>query len=339
MKKSLLKTLSSLLLFTLLFSGCKKVTEKELMSENPLTGKEEPGQANAKDGDNSCRLQSLVTGTGYQELISYNNKGLANRWYIDYGGGDTYDYHFTYDSKGKLVSSQEIFWGGTVDYTFYSDGKHITRATGRLQPGGELFSDIFYVYNNKGQMISLDDVPADIHSRFFYDNKGYNRKSDFYVGTDLVYTLFLNFNINNKNPYLALKGIDFGFVSYIFVAPQFDQRWNSDGSWVVYEEGNPIVIAEDDPAQTVIHTGQGNYATYAKYFDIPSSSFYDMTFTYSCNDQVSDNKSPVPSVKKSGPMTVKTRLQKILNSRSKNMKQELLSLKAEFLQKNNAKRK
>ena len=97
-----------------------------------------------------------------------------------------------------------------------------------------------------------------------------------------ILTLLMDFEISNKNPSLAINGVNFGFPFEIFNV--FDKRWNSFGSWVIYDNGNPIVVNEDDPAQTVIHTGQGNYATYAKYYDIPSESFYEMTFNYSnCN--------------------------------------------------------
>ena len=182
-------------------------------------------------------------------------------------------------------------------------------------------------------MISLDETVNDIHTRYYYDNKGYCRRSDYYIGTELFLTLFLNFEISNKNPYLAINGVDFGFPFEIFNV--FDKRWNSFGSWVMYDNGNPIVVNEDDPAQTVIHTGQGNYTTFAKYFDIPSESFYEMTFNYSnCNggdNEESSKVMPATSVKKNRPMPVLASLKKILATHSKNMKQELTDIKRQIL--------
>jgi hypothetical protein len=182
-------------------------------------------------------------------------------------------------------------------------------------------------------MISLDETVNDIHTRYYYDNKGYCRRSDYYIGTELSLTLFMNFEISNKNPYLAINGVNFGFPFEIFNV--FDKRWNSFGSWVIYDNGNPIVVNEDDPAQTVIHTGQGNYATYAKYFDIPSETFYEMTFNYSnCNagnNEESSKVMPAASVKKNRPMPVLASLKKILGTHSKNMKQELKDVKKQIL--------
>ncbi len=339
MKKDLLKTLCSIALSVLLLSGCKKVTEEELKLNEPIAGKEGLNQANTNTPTNqegsSCRLRTWAVSNGYAETFRYNRKGLVDEWRFNYPDGFYYDYFITYEKKDRLLKARMLFPGDAVDFNFYTDGKHITRCSGYLESNDDLVNDIFYVYNNKGQMIRLIDVVAGVETRFYYDNKGYNRRSDMYINNELIYTLLLNYDIPNKNPNLALPGIDFGFPNFIFMATQWDKRWNSSGDWFIYDNGNPIVIASDDPAQTVIHTGQGNYATYAKYYDIPSESFYDMTFSYSnCNGNQNANEDeviPAPSVKGNSPMPVMTRLQKILQSPSKNKKQQLLDLKKQLL--------
>jgi len=331
MKKHLFKGICSLILSGLLFSGCQKIPQEEMMSEDS-------GQANSRinNDNNNCRLQSLVTDWGYSESFSYNQHGLADIWLIDYGGGDYYEHQITYDNKNRIkgthVIAPVILPGDAINYTFYSKGNFTTRASGYLE-SGPIWADYNYSYNKKGQMISLDETVNDIHTRYYYDNKGYCRRSDYYIGTELFLTLFLNFEISNKNPYLAINGVDFGFPFEIFNV--FDKRWNSFGSWVMYDNGNPIVVNEDDPAQTVIHTGQGNYTTFAKYFDIPSESFYEMTFNYSnCNggdNEESSKVMPATSVKKNRPMPVLASLKKILATHSKNMKQELTDIKRQIL--------
>jgi len=331
MKKNFFRGIYSLIFSALLFSGCQKIPQQELMSEDP-------GQANSRinNDNNNCRLQSIVTDFGYTESFSYNQKGLTDKWRIDYGGGDYFEHQITYDKKNRIKGTHVIapvfLPGDAINYTFYSSGKFTTRALGYLE-SGPIWADYNYSYNNKGQMIRLDETVNDIHTRYYYDNKGYCRRSDLYIGTELNLTLFMDFEISNKNPYLALNGVNFGFPFEIFNV--FDKRWNSFGSWVMYENGNPIVISEDDPAQTVIHTGQGDYTTYAKYFDIPSESSYEMTFNYSnCNGGDNDDKSEVflaNSVKQNRPMPLLASLKKILGTHSKNMKQELTDFKKQIL--------
>jgi hypothetical protein len=325
------------MLSVLLFTGCQKVTEEELMTKDNTSENGTQDQVNArdKDDDHGCRLRSYETSDGYSEKFSYNQKGLADRWYVDFGDGNISDHHLTYDNKNRLKSIRVIFPGDVINYTLYNNDGRTTRATGYLQSTGELYDDIFYSYNHKGQMVKLDNIVADVHTRFYYDNKGYNTRSDFFVGSELLFTFFLNFDIPNKNPYLALNGIDFGFPSYIFLAPLFDKRWNSSGHIVIYEEGNPIIIAEDDPAQTRIHTGSGNYVTNARYFDLPSGSFYNLTFKYeNCgrDNDVNSETIPEPAFKKNTQMSTITRLKKILGSHSKNTKQELQEFKRQCLQ-------
>lgn len=333
MKKNFLKTFWSLIFSVLLFSGCQKITQEELMSEDP---EQANSRINDDDDNNNCRLQSLVTDWGYSESFSYNPKGLANMWLIDYGGGDYFEHKITYDKKNKIKATRVIapvfLPGDAINYTFYSKGNLTTRALGYLE-SGPIWADYNYSYNNKGQMIRLDETVNDVHTRYYYDKKGYCRRSDYYIGTELTLTLLMDFEISNKHPYLAVNGVDFGFPFEIFNV--FDKRWNSFGSWIMYDNGTPIVVNEDDPAQTVIHTGRGNYATYAKYFDIPSESFYEMTFNYSnCNgghDEDNGKVMPATSVKQNRPMPVAESLKKILGTHSKNMKQELSDFKRQIL--------
>ena len=332
-KNNFLKTLCSLIFTVLLFSGCQKITEAELAKENQLSEKDAQNQANTSLNDNnSCRLLSFEQSDGYSENFHYNDKGLADRWYNVFGDGTVNDYHILYNKKDRIKSIQVIFPGDAVNYTFYYNGDQTTRATGYLESTGELYSDILYSYNQRGQMIMQDDIVSDVHSRFYYNNKGYNTRSDFYFGSEMFLSILLKFDISNKNPYLALNGVDFGFNSYT-LAPLFGKRWNSTGDFVIYEEGNPIVVGEDDPAQTEMQTGIGNYLTYVKYYDLISESFYDLRFRYeNCGPGNENNieKIPAPTFKKNSPMSVMTSLKKILGSHSKNMKQEFQEFKRQY---------
>ena len=89
-------------------------------------------------------------------------------------------------------------------------------------------------------MIKLDDVVQDVHMKYSYNNQGYNSHSELYFGSDLYFTTDLVFKIPNRNLFLAVNGLGFGF--WDFFLPQFDKRWESNDRWVVYVEGSPTVI-------------------------------------------------------------------------------------------------
>lgn len=330
MKKNLFTRTFSLILLALIFTGCQKISDQELVSGND--GK---GQENFRGNDNTCRLRSFVQSDGFNENFHYNNKGLADRWFIDYGDGTSFDYHITYDRKDKLKSARMLFGGDAVNFTFYNTGNRTTRLTGFFESNGEPYADIYYTYNRKGQMISLDDIVADIHSRFSYDRMGNNNKIDMYFGTELFYTYLLTFDNPNKNPYLALNGVDYGFTTFFFLATKFDKRWNSSGTFIIYDNGAPIVAADDDPAQTQIQTGIGNYVTYASYYDVVNESSYDLRFEYencgngNCDDKAAKQTQPV----KRTAMNANTKLRKIFDVRSENMKQQLMDFKKECISK------
>ncbi len=321
------------MLTALLFSGCQKITE-EL---KPVEDLQDQQNAKSNDGDDSkCQLSSIQWSDGLQFDFSYDHKGLADMWRIDYGGGDYEEHQIKYDSKDRIKSTHIIapifLPGDAINYTFYSSGNFTTRALGYLE-SGPIWADIFYTYNQKGQMTRLDDVVNDYHSRFYYDNKGFNIQADLYIGTDLLYRYLYEFKIPNRNPYLAVNGVDFGFPFYLF--PLFDKRWESRGTYIFYEEGTPYVYYDLDPAQTTMQTGTHNYMTHSSYYDMATETAGNVTCTYqNCggdNDDDDFNKTTTPSsANKTGPLSIRNKLNQILSRHSKNMKQELKDFKRQY---------
>jgi hypothetical protein len=339
MKKNFSITSFGVLLTILFFSGCQKNTE-QLIPGNDL---QDPTVAanSSKTEDNQCRLRRWEESTGLVYDFHYNNKGLADLWRLDYGGGDFEEHHIKYDNKNRIKSTHIIapvvLPGDAINYTFYNNGNVTTRATGYLESGG-IWADIFYTYNNKGQMIKEDDNVSDYHTRFYYDNKGFNSGYDFYIGSEIVYKVASKFNISNRNPYLAIPGVDYGFPSFTW--PLFDKRWNSSQSIIFYDEGVPYVIYEDDPSQTIMQTGNSNYLTFVHYFDQASETTNDITITYqNCDGRNDDNANmPAPSpLKNSGQISIKNELIKILCRHSGNIKQELKTFSRQYAKQLNQK--
>jgi hypothetical protein len=342
MKKNFLKTICSIVLTVLLFSGCKKVTEEELKSEDPVTGRvaQDETIANTQNGDNnSCQLKHVDYGTGYTLDFKYNHKGLASEVLLSYSDGYFERHKIFYDRRDRLIRTRIVSSDGPVIiYDFYHSGDFITRANGYFEGTNEPWRDIRYSYNRKGQMTRLDDIVQELHMRYSYNNQGYNTHGELSFGTDLYYTYDYEFKIPNKNPFLAVNGVPFGFWD-VFL-PLWNKRWESSDRFVFYENGSPILVLDTDPDQTTMNTGLHNYLLSATKYDIISESFFTESMIYqNCGSGHDDLITPSSNAKKATGMNVMSRVKKIINGHSKNMKQELQRLKREYLYKNNAKQK
>jgi hypothetical protein len=334
MKKNLLKILTGLVLTVLLFSNCKKETEQLPIV---VDVQDEQVAKHDDDDDNKCQLRRVDFGNNQFYEFHYNRKGLADTWHIDYGGGDFIDYQMMYNNRNRIIKTHltQPFLGN-VNYKFYYAGNFITRITGHDEASGELVADIYFMYNRKGQMVKQDDIAADYHNRYFYNNRGFNTRTDFYIGPDLFVESHNKYDIPNRNPYLAVKGLEFGFPFPEWQS--FNKRLLSQDSVILYDEGEPFLINDYDPAKTRIQTGIHNYVTHAYYFD--RASFIhrnrNIIFTYqNCRDNDDNNnfdKTPAPSpVTKAGPLSPIDRLNKILSQPSKNIKQELKEFRKQYL--------
>ncbi len=312
------------MLSALFFSGCQKVTE-DMMPVNDLQDQQ---VSKTNKNDNKCQLHSLVWSDGSFSNFHYNQKGLADKWYIQWAPGSYNDQQMTYDNKNRL-KNYHIFYegGGAINYTVYYTGNLATRATGYFDSNGALGADNVYTYNRKGQMVREDDDVNDDHTIFYYNRDGFNTGSDFYVGTELIYQVFYKYNIPNKDPMLAINGVDFGFPYVNW--PLFDKRWWSQSSAILYDEGIPYVVYDTDPAQTTMQTGPHNYMTYLAFYNRATEAQENLTCTYqNCGEDTDDynNTTLTSSAGKTGQLSIKNRINKILNRPSKNIKQELKEL-------------
>jgi hypothetical protein len=336
MKKNLLKTLAVLITTVLLFSNCKKEIE-----QLPIMNDVQDEQVSRPhDNDNKCQLRRVdfVNNQFLTQFYEfhYNHKGLVDKWRLDYGELDGFrEFQITYDNKNRIKKADA---GG--DYlTFYYNGNFITHVTKHLVPSGKLIEDTYIKYDAKGQMIKQDEVLGDFHTRFFYNNKGFNTRTDYYVGNELVIESHHRFNISNRNPYFAVNGIDYGFPFPNW--PLFDKRLQSQDSTIEYgadeETGGPLLVSDFDPAKTRMQTGTHNYLKHVYYYDRAADPLFsekEITFTYqNCGDNDDDfDKTLAPSpVTKRGPLSPIDRLNKILSQPSKNIKQELKTFRKQYL--------
>jgi hypothetical protein len=337
MKKNFLKTICSLMLSALLISGC----QKQILEKDEAPGVDEQGLQASRgenDGDNnSCQLKHLDYGTGYTLDFKYNNKGLASEVLLSYSDGYFERHEIGYDRRGMLVKTKITSLDlPVILYDFSNSGGFITRANGYFEGTNEPWRDIRYTYNRQGQMTKLDDIVQDIHLKYFYNRQGYNTHGDIYFGNELYLSYDYGFNRPNRNPFLAVPGVPFGF--WDLTLPLWDKRWEDYDRITIYENGSPIVTLETDASQTRMTTEPHNYLTSATKFDIISESFYTESMTYqNCRGRNDDLSAPPSNSKTAIGMSAITRVKKIINGHSKNMKQELQALKSEILNKNKAK--
>ncbi|MEO7306137.1 MAG: hypothetical protein ABIR78_02790 [Ferruginibacter sp.] len=330
MKKKFLIYLTSLFTALLFLSSCQK--ETQLNTETPVAN-ENSLQASKNDDDKpECQLKHLDYGTGYTLDFKYNNKGLASEVLLSYSDGYFERHAIFYDNKDRLIKTRIVSSDLTIIvFDFSHSGDLITRANGYYEDSHEPWRDIRYSYNHKGQMTKLDDIVQDVHMKYFYNNQGSNTYSELYFGTDLYLTTDLAFKIPNRNPFLAVNGLDFGF--WDFFLPLWEQRWESYDRWVIYEEGSPVIILDTDPAKTTMITGPHNYLTADTKYDRISESYFTETMTYkNCggHENENNNDAATPSGKQFKQLSPVAKLQRILNGPSKNIKKQLKDLKTQL---------
>ena len=336
MKKKLI-SLSTLIAFVLLFfTGCQKeIQQKE---KTPLAG-ENSLQASANNDDNTgCQLKQIDFGGGVTYDFKYNNKGLASELLINFGDGLPDLHKMSYDKKSKLIKDKlfSAYYNVVIDYTFFYIDNLVTRVTGYYEGTNNIWVDIFYTYNRKDQMTKAYEVTQDLLEKYYYNNQGFNSRGEMYIGGDLIFTYDYGFRIPNKNPYLAVNGVPYGFFNYL---PYWDKRWETYDRLVTYENGSPTVIVETDPYRTTMTTGPHNYLISDTKYDLISESFYTESMTYqNCGGGHDDVAAPASKQFKPSPngvlagraLSPVAKLQRILSGTSKNIKQQLKELKREL---------
>ncbi|MEP6927618.1 MAG: hypothetical protein ABI834_08280, partial [Ginsengibacter sp.] len=205
MKKNYLKLMSSFMLFLFVCAGCTKELKEINVNKNIVD--------NAFDRLNrdGCNLVTFDWVGASKWTFHYNEKGLADKWVIDYGNGFLQEENMIYSRDNRLIQANESLNGENNVYLFTYTGKRITKVTWSTSdaPGQQFVTE--FTYNYKGQMTRQDDNVNDIHTLMFYDLLGNTTRTDIYFGTDPYFSDIYTFDKPVRNALLLVPGIPYGF--------------------------------------------------------------------------------------------------------------------------------
>jgi|GEM_PF-7116725 hypothetical protein len=273
MKRNHLIAIVSLLFLTLYLIGCQK-TVLDGMSENERVA------SSAMAKTNACRTTVIDWSTVARWEFNYNEKGLADRWIIDYGfGAPLHTNDMMYDNNDRLIQSEEFYFGSNYLYQFYYSGKRMTRLTRVNTDNSADFTDFTFTYNSKGQMVRQDDMANDIHIVMAYDVMGNCTRTDLLFGDELIFSDNYTFSSDARSPRIAVPGINIGFPFYGIGG--FGDKWMfTSNRTEVYENGDVFILNDYDPDETTIVTSSHNYPSHATYFDRVSEGAVAIAFEY-----------------------------------------------------------
>ena len=329
MSKNYVTFFSSILVAALMLVGCQKDT----METKEATESNAAVNSASRPQENSCRMTVSDWPNVAKFEFRYNAKGLADEWIIDYGfGTPLHTNEMAYDNNGRLIQSNEFYFGFNYVYHFYYTGKLISRLTRTNVDNPADVSDVQLTYNIKGQNIRQDDDANDLHVLMTYDNIGNCTRTDMYIGDELVFSDIYTFRIPARNPRAAVPGVDIGFPFYgTFL---FHDKWHfSSNRTEIYENGTMFLLNDYDPAQTIIKTGNHNYPISATYYDrvtaAPITIFYDYE---NCNGNGSNAKPGNPQSNSNPGINSVVRRTKplLLRGTQKSMREQIKRMKKQL---------
>src|SRR5436190_52841 len=207
MTKNYLKTFGFLIMTILLVAGCQKEIKDQ--SAAPVKNEDELQSRGAHEDDrDGCRLISNTSEFG-QETYTYNKKGLLDEWYTSF-----YDGYFKqeYNQRGRLIKSR-LYSAGAVVYTIrfsYRDDK-IVKETWYVGDTKEIYDEVLYYFNRKGQIIKNVSPVQDYVNSFEYTREGNVSKWVISFGGIPAYSTEFTYLYHHKNPLSATPGVGNGF--------------------------------------------------------------------------------------------------------------------------------
>jgi hypothetical protein len=256
----------------IVFSSCQKsITESSTEAETKVP------DASLK---NKCQLTAMNL-EGFNNRFHYNTKGLADEWKIEYGDGIYHDvYTLSYDNNNHLSRALYHYDGllqAIIDFVW--TGNRLT--TERWDYSGFPF-EVENIYDVKGQIIRRE-ISYGFTAVNQYSPNGNILVRDILIGDELIHRGQYTYNQPNKNPFLAIQGLPYGFP---FITFDFSPWWETSEKITEYSAGSPFVTLDEDPAQTVMHIGFQNYPAAVDHFDLVTNSLVLFSFEYqNCGPQ------------------------------------------------------
>src|SRR5688572_5791795 len=222
---------------------------------------------------NQCQLTRLVV-PGFHNQFRYNEKGLVDEWSMHFGDGIPQVYSMNYDNNNKLTQAWMHYQGdliATINFTW--TGNLLTNEHWNWL-GFEF--DYVNTYDNKGQRIESEGTDG-FSTTTKWSPIGNAEQTDIFLNGVILQSGEYTFNQPNKNPYLAVRGLPYGFP---LLNLTFSKWWETSEKISINDGGAPLVVYELDPLQTVFQFGSQNYLAEANHFDIVSNSAIDYSFEY-----------------------------------------------------------
>jgi hypothetical protein len=222
---------------------------------------------------NQCQLTRMNV-EGFDNQFHYNDKGLVDEWTIDFGFDFPDVYTMEYDNDNKLSRAWYHYDGqlfATINFEW--TGSLLTKEN--WDYSGFLF-DVINIYDRKGQMIKREASYG--HSAIAeYSSNGNIPVREIYFAGELQQRNEYTFYQPNKNPFLAIRGLPYGFPFVIF---DFSKWWETSEKIIDYTSGSPVVAYDYDPAQTVMQIGFQNYPTLVTHYDLVTNTIVPYSFEY-----------------------------------------------------------
>lgn len=275
------------MLFLFVCAGCTKELKEIDINKN---GVDNAFDRLHKDG---CNLVTFDWVGASKWTFHYNEKGLADKWVIDYGDGFPEIETMIYNRDNRLIQANQSYHG--VDYvvSFIYTHNRVTQLIWTLVGSSDAPDVINLTYNYKGQMTRQDDVTFDTHTLMYYDLLGNTTRTDIYFGTDPYFSDIYTFDKPVRNALLLVPGIPFGFPFY-GTANFLNSRWFTSNTGVAYDNGTPIIVNDYDPSKTVFKTGLFDFPRSVTFYDnITQAPAYN-NLMYSCdgNGDIADETFP-----------------------------------------------
>ncbi len=274
--KKILSTRSWLLLFVILFAAACQKQDIEVNDETASAANE------SRSGNGGgCRLTmydyyDAVSDYRQVEYFTYKN-GLVDEWLTSYG----WSYKLEYDSNRRLKKAK-VYEAGVLIHTIdfiYKKG-NVVKEIWYAGNTSDVFDEVTYTYNQKGQMISGESVANDYKAINTYTHRGDLKSWQIFTGGLPQAKGEYIYRDEFKNPYSSAPGVEYSFP-YTNAAFGTGKRWYSSEKITIYDEnGNPVILYDQDPLKTVWQGGPQNLPLQADYVDKLSGGAIINAFEY-----------------------------------------------------------